>query len=211
MVKKRYSRRKRAGSKSMATVARRVVKAALKKNIELKFFDTPVNFSLDVNGDVKCLSLIAQGDTDFDRNGDKAIPKSISGKYLINVNPAATFTGVRVIIFQWFGDDLIDDPTPAKLMQTTGDFFAPLSHYNFDGMRAKKFKVLYDKFHILDPITDQCTQGKMYSVNMKPIAFDAASTHGSGHIYWLGLSDAGAGSGDEPGLLGRFRVTYTDA
>lgn len=74
---------------------------------ELKFFDTAVSFTADATNEIPAtgqLSLIPQGDTQSNREGRKAVVKSIQCSGLVNFTPGAGATASDILTM-WIVQD----------------------------------------------------------------------------------------------------------
>lgn len=89
-------------------------------------------------GSLQCINLIAQGDTESDRQGDSVMLKQVHCNMRLTINSAASNTVVRVILF------LYKQPQGATptitFVLNAGNHLAPYNHDN-----AGLYTVLYDK------------------------------------------------------------------
>lgn len=180
-------------------------------NIETKFIDTvQTSVAISTISSIFSISSIAQGLTSQTRVGDSLKIQHISMMARVNVNPAASNSLVRVIVFRDL-DGYGTAPTGLDLMEVDAVVSAPLSPYKFRNLQ--RFSVLYDELIEV--------QGTVQGTAGIPITFD--SSH-SGHILYLGTAAAAASNGkgslyvycvsDEatstPTLAFYSRVTFTD-
>jgi hypothetical protein len=151
-------------------------------NIETKFLDTvQVSTAIGTTGVVFSISSIAQGLTSQTRVGDSLKIQHIEVKGRINVNPAASNSVVRVLVFRDL-DGYGTAPTGADVMELDAAVSAPLSPYKFRNLQ--RFSILYDELMEVQGIV-QGTAG---------IPFSYSSSH-AGHILYLGTASAAASNG----------------
>ena len=101
---------------------------------ELTFTATPDSST----GSFQCLNLIAQGDSEGQRTGDKIMMKQIHANMRLSINSAATHSVIRVILFL-FKQPQGATPT-ATFVLAAANHLAPYNHDN-----AGLYTVLYDK------------------------------------------------------------------
>lgn len=94
-----------AARKSAAVSSRRLIQFPMWSSnkraaeVEVKFFDTDLNFPIDATGEVPAtgqLSLIPQGDTGSTRDGRQCVIKSIQIKGIVIFTPAAAATAASI-------------------------------------------------------------------------------------------------------------------
>lgn len=112
-------------------------------NVEPKFVDTSGNGTISTTGVLGILSLLAQGNTDQQRNGNQVKLKDIKIQIDIGRNAAAASNRVRamLIVDKEFDGAL---PTIANVLQTSN----VLSPLNKD--YSKRFVVLKTKHFMID-------------------------------------------------------------
>lgn len=104
---RRNYRRKYRRPRSSYGLARKAYNLAKysQRRKELKYhttaFDSNVDGDVDDTGLLVNVSSIGLGDTNNDRDGNVIYPTSFKLRLCIQLNPSATETFVRVIIFQW--------------------------------------------------------------------------------------------------------------
>jgi len=196
-------------------IVEKKVKAALIKNVELKSW-TQVKTSTAADYDGICfdLSLVAQGDTDATRDGDRIHLKKI--RFSIDVFANVLPSIVRVIIFQWFGADV---PGPATVLTLTFQaeiIHSPIEIDAFSGQGGGRGVILHDSLLQVDSNgtvgvgTAPRTLVKTITGGFKPnCQFATGTTVGTNHIYVLLASDRK--TTNMP--LYRFysQIRYTDA
>lgn len=151
-------------------------------NIETKFLDVvQVSTNIGTTASVFSISSIAQGLTSTTRVGDSLRIQHIEVKGRINVNPLASNSLARVLIFRDL-DGYGTAPTGADVLELDAAVSAPLSPYKFRNLQ--RFSVLYDELFEV--------QGTVQGTAGIPFAFD--SSH-QGHILYLGTAAAAASNG----------------
>lgn len=149
------------------------------------------------------ISNIAQGDTDLTRDGDELYLKSIHLNWSF-VGADAT-NKMRIVVFQWFGDDNANPPAATDLFQTnsaTGYFGAFRKDY------SSLFKVLYDKQLVTDTYNN-IRHGKksIYKGFRKKIKYIAGTASGTNQIYTCMVSDSSAASHPQVSMYTWLRFT----
>lgn len=187
---KGYRKKRAYGLASKKYVNKLVKKVASK--VETKYLSTSEALTVDYGGVIRKLTGVAQGGADYQRLGDQIQMKSLTIRFAPS-NMADTFNILRCIIFKWTQDDNVTSPYPSTLLNSTGYTTAPLSAWVFDAMRAKKFKVLYDKtFDLNQDLSVADKLPKVIHLKIKnKINFFASTVNGTGHIYMLLISDSG--------------------
>lgn len=182
----------------------RVTMKVLRKNQELKSFDTGFSSSVSTTGTLQKLTTIPQDDTDSGRDGDALRVVRLS---LMAVFSAAdTINICRLIIVRWNQDDSSSAPVSiTDLLQTA----SPLSPYNRDNVRAKKFTVWFDHFFAVALSAPAIEKASFDRKAYSNIAFQATATTGTGHFYAFMVSDSAAIA--HPVLSYVARVWYTDS
>lgn len=145
---RRYRRRIRKSGGVLSTASKALsIAMSVKKmlNVEHKFVDTYSNNAVTIAGAVTPISLIAQGDTENQRSGDKVKANHLSVKALFAPANGQTFPQtVRFLIFK----DKVSNgvvPTAAQLLQdTSAGLPQAMSHYNPDNCPSR-FQILFDR------------------------------------------------------------------
>lgn len=196
----------------MKRVARKEVKAALKKNLELKTWDGIVAISPSTLVPwIQPLTTTATGppitiQQGIGRSsyiGDTITPKSLDFRY--TMTNADVSNMVRIIIVQNLAGGV---PILGTLLQFTGTVSAIISPYQHS--YRETYRVLYDRVIVLNPTDKLQAVVKKRIPIRNPIHFtDAVGTLASGGLYGIAISDSSV-SPDPAGLL-VWRLTYTDA
>lgn len=148
--RRRYGRRRfNRKPRSMLGTAAKALSVALsvKKmlNVEHKFVDTLVSAAGATAGLVSPLSLVAQGVTENQREGDKIKATHLSIKFILA--PSSTQSFLETFRFIVFKDKVSNGvvPTAAQLLQdTSAGVNQAFSHYNPDNCPSR-FHILMDK------------------------------------------------------------------
>lgn len=233
MAKKTY--RKKGGKCNNRTVkcVKKIVKAELKKEVELKYHELGLN-GVDTNGQPNnaleayyCLTNIAQALTDVGRIGDKINVKSIRIRGVVqtfpnpgNNNNALLF---KLCVFQYH--DVVDGTvaTINAQLPITQVFYpgwdtlnvGPDSFTNMD--RRTQFTVLYEKLFKVTNVIDNIPG--MHVLNFKvPLKYAkrhteyiSGSTTQAANHYFLVVLDQSNQTTNPGRLFASARVTYTDA
>lgn len=134
-------------------------------NSELHYLTTAASDNIDQTGDMISLAEVPQGDTPTTRTGNKILPRYLNVKLSLrkSMDPSApTHETVRVMIFQWWGNesDNATPPTKAEVLGNVGTAsLAPLSHLNDNntgrvGDMDRRIKVLYNAIHTFDLVSE---------------------------------------------------------
>lgn len=172
------------------------IKSALFRTTEAKqWTQIKTSTAVDYDGVVYDFTLVPQGDTHASRDGDRLHLKYIrfSIDVIANVLPAI----VRVVIFQWFGNDV---PAAATVLVTVGQAEAVHSPHETDAFPRNdpngRGRVLVDQLLQCDSNgtvglgTAPRTWVKEIKSGFKPnLQYFAGTTAGSNHIYILLCSD----------------------
>lgn len=168
-------------------------KVARMVNVEYKFLENNFVVNPDSGGSVTALCEIPEGDGESAREGKSVKPIRVSGRCYIDMNPTASTTLFRMIIFRGkheranpFGPqgagpyDILDD-----------DAVAPLARKNHDNRFDTK--ILFDRLFTL---STSGTRSKVFDINVKlfgHLNFTSEQPNGTdiddGGIYLLICSD----------------------
>lgn len=155
-------------------------------NVEKKFYDVTATGTQSSTATVVNLSNIAEGNDYNQRDGNSILLQSIQGRFILQMNAAATQTLFRCIIFQDM-DQRGTDPTVSDILETTsnpGYFTSPLLHYV-----NRRFKIHRDWSFVLDSAKATTKEWRLY----KPFF------NGKNHIKYQ--STAGADGSNWEGAL----------
>lgn len=202
MKKKKYAKKKAA---SVMTV-----KKMINKVQEKKFYDLIVDDATSTSGTILSLTDIAQGDTDFTRDGDQINVKSWNFRF--QMTGADNSNAYRIIIFRWNVPTNYRVPVVSDILNVSGlpVTAIPNAQYVFDNKRQKQFSVVYDKIlGVAAAGPGIIVKATKAYVNGLPISFNASTTDGEGKLFMLLLSDSNTLA--HPRLSGVFRTVYTDS
>jgi hypothetical protein len=218
-------------SQALTAVERREVRNIAKGIVngqqEVKHFQfgfTPA--SALATGFTVPISQVVQGYGGNTRDGDRITPLRLRMAYSIvcssNTLLAAAdqYDNVRVIVFRWHDDSTPALPTMASILTNAGSTDYTLANYNRD--QAPRYKVLYDRVHLLvnTPIWNgaatlyEVGPGSVVTVETTlnlgktPIDFQGALNTGSEQLFFLYVSDSGFTP--HPQLQAQFEVAFYD-
>jgi hypothetical protein len=189
---------------------RQMIESRLNNESELKYLSSTLNTStIDYNGNVTDLCLVAQGVGDSQRVGDHLKWLGLTFAYTLE-NIAVTPHSMRIIIFQWHPNNT---PSSTSVLLGSGSVTANLLGYNQD--QNPQFTVMYDRLHAVNSNAFSASaQGDMVAVGhmtinipVKQAQFTGATTAGTEHVYLLMMGDASS-----PNINIKFgcKVQYTD-
>lgn len=203
---------RRKAERKLNNRQRTQVKRLIANTQELKWYDNGQGATgvLAAGAVTVGLSTVSLGTGDGQRIGDRIECKKFRFRYTV-IGADAT-NSIRVMLFRWYGDDLIDAPTVAKILQQPAGF-AYNSDVNADEQFQQKYHVMYDATHVTTltgpNIVHKSVEIFGRNLGRKYIEFNQALTSGVGNIYLLSISDSiGA---PNPSLEWYGRLLYTDS
>lgn len=229
------SRKRRRASDSSSTSKRKKsygrssLRRISRHDGEKHFHDTYNITAVDTTPIVTYISLadIPQGDTDLTRTGDKVQYASMQLRFVINRAVLTIGTNtiqplVRLVLFQWMGDDNIDLPntSDAVFQDVSTNARALVTMYNHD--YGHKYKILRDKTYTLQQqvatatavagVSDAVINPQISDKWMimpreykeRRVRYAAAGTTGTGKIYLALISDSPNGSGSNVSMYTRL-------
>lgn len=171
---------------------------------EKKSFDFGFSASVDSTGAVAKITSIPQGDTDSSRQGDHI--KLLKAELRAAASYADTTNVVRLIIFKWNQDDSSAAPVGVtSILQTA----TPFSPYDRDNERAGKFTIVVDHLFGVSNVGQGIATHEWYGKLTGQIAYQAASTAGTGNLYYAVISDSNALPHNTLSYV--WRTYYTDS
>lgn len=216
-------KRKTAFSSKQKRAVTAIAKRTIQKESEWKHHAV-CNTGQDVTVTATLFSLTAvpmplstERPTDYLRIGDLIQPSSVSVRFSLreHVSADATPATIRVIFFQWFGDDTsgvnppsIDHlllPTPATPTSTTRDIYG---HYNTD--YAAQYKIMYDRVFTVDQLSPHRYKSLKLRIPKPRIQYTAGLITGIGNVYIVYLSDAATTSTSAPHMLWNSKLNFRD-
>jgi len=183
------NRKSKAKAKANSNVSKMQVRSMIRNSIaakqEHKFIQTTgTGLSVTTAGSLFDLCIIAQGDSDQDRNGDRVMPQDVFLRVVCT--PADTNDSFRVVLFKWVPNTT---PTANQVILTVGAAVATLSGTTTDN--AQLAVILYDKLLFLSQASNSNDGVDLFlRLPKTAIQFVAGSTVGTNHIYLLLISDA---------------------
>ena len=207
-----YSKRKRYHKKGGGLATKAFVKKAIQKDDETKYLETAsTGLSIDYNGTVTDLSVIAQGTTDGQRIGDKVKLRGIRLQMILNIGDVTQH--IRIMIVQFRGNtQTAGAPTIGQVLvpTTLGTINAPIANRVWD--LTQQFNVLYDKIYTLEGVSKPVVHIRR-TISIKYakrlISYYQALTTGANKIYLMMVSDSGAAT--HPTAQFQIRLMYDDA
>lgn len=207
-------------TKSNEKEIRTVVKRMLKKDVELKFYDTTYNAitfnSAGISATVfQNLSGMGTGGTQSLRIGDEIQCSRLDYSFLFDV-PSGAFTGdscMRMLIFRWNDNDGGSAPTAATVLQYPAVTYTPHSPLLFQSTEGKRLTVLHDsKAMVALNAQNGCFVHKG-SINLKdhPIRYNGGANTANGQLYLMLMSDNLVAGGIVWTAYGVIRLLYGDA
>lgn len=221
---RRYNNRSRSGKprmpylryKQTQQVARRTVQNALRKNIEIKYFNARNGTSdnIDWEGLVYAIYYNPSGANTIVQgvNENQYVGKCIHTKHL-TINYQFVFSDVTnivsIVVFQSIGSFSPLGGTMENVFQSTTNALAPLSFP--DQVYNQRFRILARRIHHLDNNNMLNVTGtiRLHSNKMRPTYFsDNAGTYENGGLYLGVISDSSDGG---PQFTYQLRAYFTDA
>lgn len=184
-------RRKGKGKMTSKKVAHIAMKTALKLS-ELKTFYHQDTFTNGNTWDTQVINGISQGDLVSEREGNTVLMQYINMRYFIQRADATNI--VRVLVVQWFPDNVQDPFDMDKVLQNnTSTNYALISSYasKFGG---NKFRVLHDRTHFLtgDKATSNIVKLNLKGFRRKAYYDGSTATTQQNGIYVCMISDSAA-------------------
>lgn len=133
-------------------------------NSEPKQFGLATSGNFDYTGTVVSLCNIVTGDTSYNRDGNRVLPRYLNIKFHCNrgiTAPTYTHTTIRYVLFRWWGESPNAAgvaPAPSDILESTSTQFAPLGHLKTDivgsrGDRNRRIEVHRSGFMTLDSVS----------------------------------------------------------
>lgn len=139
-------------------------------NSELHYLDTTETDNVSSSGDISGLTLMATGDTDVTREGNKILAHDVYVRGYAQIHTSALQSIVRIILFVDKECDGVA-PTVANVLQTTS-YLSPLNQ-NF----SKRFVVLHDRSMALNDTGENSKPFKFYVKVPFHIHYDGTSAN----------------------------------
>lgn len=193
------------GGPSMGTITRKI-KKEVTKGKEKKYFNMSATGTVDWNGTITDMCLVAQGDADTDRDGDQLEIRSFELNYTLSQGDATN--QFRVIVLQWFPTSV---PTVANIIFGSGAATAPIASYQHDN--RFQFRILLDEVVSLASAAGTAALTRRHMLiggfKTRKLQYVAGSTAGSDHLYMLLVSDSSASA--HPGITYYAKLNYFDS
>lgn len=208
--KPRLVRGRRMGGLTMTQ--KRAVEAIVARNQELKFAITNINFGTSTTGVLGDVTLIAQGDTDNTRDGDRLKLKRFFIRGVISTGDVTNI--LRIIWFQW-GPNSVPTASSILLNGFSGSIDYT-SQYNHDN--RQEYVILYDTLFHMEGNGSAATapygptSQNTFSYTLKPrwteLQYVGGTTVGTNHVYYFVISDSTVAP--HPAFQVSCKVHYTD-
>lgn len=156
-------------------------------NSEPHYHFVPTSNNYNYNGNVVSLCNVPQGDTGFDRTGNRVLPRYLNVKW--QVTTASGNNIARVMLFRYWGETPSGTPSVQanEIMQNLGTQYAPLAHLNTDitgqkGDRNRRIEVLRNEVVNLDQV-ERTSYTCEWDVQMNGMGVEPKE-----HIEWRGTT-----------------------
>lgn len=173
-------------------------------NVEKKFFDVSSADNVTSTGAITSLTNIGEGNDYNQRDGNSILCQSVGLRAVCKINPSATTTWVRCMIFA-DNDQRGVDPAVTDILETAS-YISPLNH-----VVGKRFKVLYDKVMSLSINGTEARNFKVWIPYNRHVKY--TSTAGAdasayeGNLFLLLISNEPTNT---PVVSWYHRLRYTD-
>lgn len=173
---------------------------------EYKFLDSVfISQAIGTTAVVYGLSVIAQGNDYFNRNGNVVEAKSLYGRMNVNSSATATFNTLRAMVIV-DNDNQGTAPVGTDIFEGASyNYLSPLNHAN-----SKRFTVLWDKVYVVEKANKAAVNTKLYRKLNHSVRYGgtAGFTPREGNMYLVLLSDSPVNT---PYVDFDFRLRFTDA
>lgn len=208
-----YKKQKTAGQAALTAVAS--LKRRIAAATEIKYEDVNTTnagpITMTEASAIANLAQIQQGVGLVQRVGQQITAKRLTGRYWIKASTSNSVA--RVIIVQYKKQSSSSTPSLAKILENysagTGSVWSP---YSFTNQFNENFRMLYDKFHVVNAASDAGVAREIsIPLNFK-IAYNGAATTDieKNGIYMFMLSNETVASGLGPQISYGMRLAYTD-
>lgn len=185
---------------------RKMIKRNNKNIQEMKYHNVSTVFSslVDFNGSLEDMTVIARGDADTNRDGDRLLPKTLRISY--SMFGEALSSIFRVIVFRWKPASV---PTVGSVLFSTGSGYIIDSDYQHD--QRNQFEILYDKKHTVSNNggSELMTVTRTLRMAKKQIDYTGGGTTGSNKIYVIAATDRNLASSATIQMV--YRLNFTDS
>lgn len=201
------SRPKRRGrpplSRKQAQAVKSIAASSVKKMTPMKHYDNFIPLGATGafgNNDVQVeLASLATGDNNDEKIGQEVMPAYLSMRLAIGGNPSGAFQNSqdRVIVYQWHGDTVGDNPTGAQILTDE----TPWSHYST--LNSADYTILWDSKATITASAGNPDFSHYYDVSipgkkLKSLRFpNDSSEPKTGQIFLLQRSSRGYNSSTE--------------
>lgn len=173
---------------------------------EYKFLDSVFTAqAIGTTAVVYGLSVIAQGNDYFNRNGNIVEAKSLYGRMNVNSSSVATFNTLRAMVIV-DNDNQGTAPVGTDIFEGAAyTYLSPLNHNN-----SKRFTVLWDKVYVVEKANKAACNVKLFRKLNHSIRYGGTAGFNprEGNLYLVLLSDSPVNT---PYVDFDFRLRFTDA
>lgn len=178
-------------------------------NCEKRYFDTGIAVSaINYTGAINLVSGVTAGDDVNQRSGNSILARSLYVNYDATVNTTAGVNATQIyrkIIFMDCDNQGVT-PATSDVLQAVGNANAVNSPLNVDNV--KRFKILYDKKHVLNGQGAERIQVKKYIPLYKHLRFSGTGANIlENAIYELNISDVNV---NDPTVQSYYRLGFYD-
>lgn len=203
-----------AKKRKVAPTVKKYVKRQFAKRLERKYVNRQFDLTTNATGTISKLmdANPAPGNGDSGRDGDRIRLTSIAMSYTLRQLGGPNY--LRIIFFQWKGDDNVYSPVVNDLISTgAGSNIPILTPLKHDHIKGKHFNVLYDKVHTLQTGDYENVYVKKFFTRGfgRDIQFINGSQKGPNQLYMMCIADTNTGIPTGVNLHWRARVNFTDA
>lgn len=187
------SKGKSRHSKKSQNKLQKQIKKEILKMSEPKYVQTDLGTSISNSATIQKMAPINLGNYATDRIGNKVTPTSWSVRGNITGND--NFNYIRLVVFQWYDDNLLNPPLYTEVFENTSGNSQLYSTFNRQNLNVQ-FQVLADKLYRVTANSNNPDLNKARIIklkgykNLREMSFLGANTDGFGQIYCLLVSDS---------------------
>ena len=161
---------------------------------ETKLLNNQFLFNIPAVGQVNYMSTIAQGDDNFQRDGNTIANVSVEWRYSLTSALVADDI-VRIIVFQ-DSQNVAVLPTVVEVLQGA----TPEAQYNIPNRLQNRFRIIYDRMHARTQVSDSENQvHRTFSKKVAGIHFtgiaNVIGSAGKNALFMLAVSSANVTTG----------------
>ncbi len=165
-------------------------------------------------GQIIDLLDLSQGDTNYTRDGDELMLKSLKFRFhLLRESGSTLGDSVRMILFQWKPDNAQDVPTIGQILEdsTNVPYLSPIDTHHKD-----KFNVLMDRLTLLSPLgTTNERKSFWKTVNMKRVIkrvrYNPGASTGKNLVYLMLIGTQSSAGAEETFVRYYGDISFSDS